>query len=113
MQRPRRADDRKDRPAYKTDAGRTVYGGGGIHPDVVLPPDTLLTQERGYRQKTYEQGPQYFNARLTYAVEFIRTNPDLKPGFAVTPQMRNTFYETLKRMNVTVDRPTFDTGDAA
>jgi carboxyl-terminal processing protease len=102
------ADDRKDRPAYRTDGGRTVYGGGGIHPDVVLQPDTLLTVERGYRQKTYEQGAQYFNARLTYAVEFIRTNPNLQPNFQVTPQMRNAYYETLKRLNVTMDRATFD-----
>jgi len=29
------------RPKFKTDAGRTVYGGGGITPDIVVHPDTL------------------------------------------------------------------------
>src|SRR5207302_7815200 len=29
--------DTAGRPSCKTDGGRTVYGGGGIYPDVVLP----------------------------------------------------------------------------
>ena len=29
------------RPAFRTPSGRTVYGGGGIHPDVEMPRDTL------------------------------------------------------------------------
>jgi carboxyl-terminal processing protease len=40
----RRAAAERDtvgRPSCRTDAGRTVYGGGGIYPDVVLPRDSL------------------------------------------------------------------------
>jgi carboxyl-terminal processing protease len=33
--------DTAGRPACKTDGGRTVYGGGGIYPDVVTPDDNL------------------------------------------------------------------------
>jgi carboxyl-terminal processing protease len=32
------------RPKFKTDAGRTVYGGGGIYPDVVVKDPPLLTR---------------------------------------------------------------------
>ncbi|MBC7789882.1 MAG: PDZ domain-containing protein [Anaerolineae bacterium] len=35
--RARSERDTTDRPSCKTNAGRTVYGGGGIFPDVVLP----------------------------------------------------------------------------
>ncbi|HEY9229502.1 MAG TPA: S41 family peptidase, partial [Gemmatimonadaceae bacterium] len=31
------------RPAYKSDGGRVVYGGGGITPDVIVQDDTLTT----------------------------------------------------------------------
>jgi carboxyl-terminal processing protease len=30
-----------NKPKFKTDSGRTVYGGGGITPDIVIHPDTL------------------------------------------------------------------------
>ena len=32
---------RASRPAFKSDAGRIVYGGGGITPDLVVPADTV------------------------------------------------------------------------
>jgi carboxyl-terminal processing protease len=35
------APDSAAKPRFKTDAGRTVYGGGGITPDIVVRPDTL------------------------------------------------------------------------
>ena len=34
--------------AFKSDQGRTVYGGGGIRPDIVVPDDTLATEERAF-----------------------------------------------------------------
>ena len=36
------------RPTFKSDIGRTVYGGGGIRPDIVVPDDTLATEERAF-----------------------------------------------------------------
>ena len=36
------------RPAYKSDAGRIVYGGGGITPDVIVHDDTLTTAEQSF-----------------------------------------------------------------
>lgn len=96
------------RPTFKTDGGRTVYGGGGIHPDLVLMPDTLTSDERAYRMKTVSQLQQYINARLLFAVEFIRTTPNLQPGFPVTVEMRNAFFQSLAKNNVAMDRATFD-----
>jgi len=33
--------DSTPRPVFKTTSGRKVYGGGGIRPDVIVPPDSL------------------------------------------------------------------------
>lgn len=38
-------------PESKTDAGRTVYSGGGIQPDVVVKPDTITTERFRQQQK--------------------------------------------------------------
>jgi carboxyl-terminal processing protease len=44
--RPPAAPDSAARPSFKTDAGRTVHGGGGVTPDVVVHPDTLVDPAR-------------------------------------------------------------------
>ena len=38
-------------PESKTDAGRTVYSGGGIQPDVELKPDTITIERARFQQK--------------------------------------------------------------
>ncbi len=35
----------------KTDAGRSVYSGGGINPDVTVKPDTITSERFRYQQK--------------------------------------------------------------
>src|SRR5690606_31066908 len=42
------AADSTEKPAYETDSGRTVFGGGGIYPDLVLAPDTTTLEERQF-----------------------------------------------------------------
>ncbi|MDB4885920.1 MAG: carboxyl-terminal protease, partial [Gemmatimonadetes bacterium] len=39
---------KRSRPAYRSDAGRIVYGGGGITPDVLVRDDTLTTAEQAF-----------------------------------------------------------------
>ena len=33
------------RPKFQTEGGRTVFGGGGIRPDVIVPSESLTTAE--------------------------------------------------------------------
>ena len=47
---------KKDRPMFKSDAGRTVYGGGGITPDVIVPEDTASTPEQAFCPCARAQG---------------------------------------------------------
>ena len=63
----------KPRPTFKSDAGRTVYGGGGIRPDVIIPDDTVTTDERGFLVATAAQR-QAMNAVLQdYAMQLKGT----------------------------------------
>jgi carboxyl-terminal processing protease len=105
-------NDSTKKPAYKTDAGRTVYGGGGIHPDIVVV-DSLSTAESKLVDALGKNLGKYPEVRFRYAVRFVREmekrragteQPDLKPGFAVTQEMLNEFYVMLQQSGVTVDR---------
>jgi carboxyl-terminal processing protease len=96
-----------DKPTYRTDGGRTVYGGGGIHPDLVIAPDTLTLDERTYRQRTLSS-PNFTGAQLAFAVEYIRQHPQLQRNFTVVPDMRDAYFRGLRDAGVDLERPVFD-----
>jgi carboxyl-terminal processing protease len=99
--------DTTERPQYKTDSGRIVYGGGGIHPDLIVTPDTLTLEERTYRMATLRSAG-FRSAQTSFAVSFLRDNPDLPRTFTVTPTMRDRYFEQLRGGDVTLDRSVFD-----
>jgi carboxyl-terminal processing protease len=95
------------RPVFKTDGGRTVYGGGGIVPDLEVSADTLTGQERALRQELAQHGSEYAAQRLKHSVEFIGENPQLAESFEVTDAMLDQFYARLQAAGVKVDRELF------
>jgi carboxyl-terminal processing protease len=101
-------DSTKDKPKFKTDGGRIVYGGGGIVPDLIVSPDTTTTAERALLQELGKFGQKYATARLAYAVEYLRTNQNLAQNFTVTPKMVGDFYTELQKQGVKVDRAVYD-----
>jgi carboxyl-terminal processing protease len=102
------ANDTTKKPAFKTDGGRIVYGGGGIHPDLVVTPDTLTVNERAFYDVAQKQAQAYRASAFSYAVRYVKANPNLKLDFAVTPEMLNGFYAELVKHKVTIPRDVFD-----
>jgi carboxyl-terminal processing protease len=94
-------NDTTKRRAYRTDGGRTVYGGGGIVPDLIVR-DTTTLQERALITAVSKKASTYSDVLLRYAVEFERRTPGLAQNFAVTPQMRQELYDRLRRAGVEV-----------
>jgi len=68
--------DTKERPEYKTDAGRTVFGGGGITPDFIVKQDTITPLLRAIRSKNIFW--EYVNGYLDGKGKSIRTRYDNK-----------------------------------
>lgn len=101
-------EDTLPKPAYQTDAGRTVYGGGGIHPDLVLAPDTLTADEQQFLQQVQKHLQEYINARLSFAVSYMRQHPDLRPGFPITDDLLDSYFTAITNAGVKVDRESFD-----
>jgi carboxyl-terminal processing protease len=97
---------RKARPAYKSDAGRTVYGGGAITPDIVVKPDTFTAQEQAFNKIIAAKSPQVFQALANLALD-LKTKVK-SPAFTVEPEWRNDFYRRLDSAKVGVTRAEFD-----
>ena len=54
---------KKSRPAYRSDAGRIVYGGGGITPDILVRDDTLTTAEQTFFKSFAPKAQAFVTAR--------------------------------------------------
>ena len=96
------------RPIFHTDAGRTVRGGGGIVPDIVVRPDTLTTGERDFAKALGSKLPVYRDVLTTYALELKRSKGLQNESFKVTPEMRQEVYQRLKAKGVEVTPAQFN-----
>lgn len=67
--------DTSERPVYKTKAGRKVYGGGGITPDILVDYDVDLTKTT--IQLIQDPSRVFFE----YASAFAARHPELKQDF--------------------------------
>ena len=101
-----------DKPEYHTDAGRIVYGGGGITPDLDVMPDTTTLAERPLIEALQQQDwPKYITeTRFRFGVEYAKAHPELQPGFPVTDVMLDDFYTSLIDAGFQLDRTMYDAG---
>jgi carboxyl-terminal processing protease len=83
----------------RTDAGRTVYGGGGITPDYVV---------RTEKEPTILSRLRRENLLFDYAVRFSASHPDLKPNFQVGDDVMKDFRAFLTSRNFKYEAAQFD-----
>ena len=96
---------KKARPAYRSDAGRVVYGGGGITPDVLVRDDTLTTAEQNFNKAIAPKSQDFFVALNDYTLQ-LSHNANM--NFTVQPQWRDEFYRRLTARGVQVSRAQYD-----
>ena len=96
---------RKARPAFRSDAGRVIYGGGGITPDITVRPDTLTTVEQKAARQIAGKVQEAYTTLAQYAEEL---RPQVKsPAFVVTPAWRQEYFRRIVAAKVPVDSATF------
>jgi carboxyl-terminal processing protease len=96
---------RRSRPAFKSDAGRIVYGGGAVTPDLIVRPDTLTTEE----QKVFNAfAPKTADVRATLMDYSLELKKGVKPDFTVPPSWREEFYRRLQAKGVTIDHAQYE-----
>jgi carboxyl-terminal processing protease len=96
---------RKARPQFKSDAGRVVYGGGAVTPDLIVQSDTLTTAEQEFRKAMAPKSQEYYVALYDLGYEL---KSQVKPDFVVKPEWRNEFLSRLEKAGVKVDRKQWD-----
>jgi carboxyl-terminal processing protease len=100
-------EDISKRPAFKSDAGRTVYGGGAITPDIVIRPDTVSTPERVLAQKLVVKQQEWYVVVYEYA---LGLKDSVRPNFTVQQSWRDALYQRIREKGVDVTRAEWDAG---
>jgi carboxyl-terminal processing protease len=100
------------RPQFKTDAGRTVFGGGGITPDVLVSDSAADAMESQLRAAVGTHVAAFRDAFADYALSLKGKGIITSPAFTITPAMRAELYELLRQKNVVLPRTVYD-ADAA
>jgi carboxyl-terminal processing protease len=98
-------DSTHKRPVFKSDAGRTILGGGGITPDIVIAPDSANAAERELGKAV---APSFTTWRITLYNYALEMKGSLKPDFTITAAMRDEFFNRLLRAKVPITRAQFD-----
>ncbi len=84
---PLSSQDIPDSLVFQTDMGRTVYGGGGVMPDVVVRASEIAEVSRDLLQEIFVE-----NAFFSFAVRFRAAHPsiprDYRPDAAVLEEFR-------------------------
>jgi carboxyl-terminal processing protease len=103
---PNAAGDSTDRPVFKTDSGRTVYGGGGIVPDVIAGDSVNVPRAALFAAL----GPRFraFMEAMAAEAAVIAKRGVSNPMFNVTPEMRNALFARLQSSGPQVSRQVFD-----
>jgi carboxyl-terminal processing protease len=99
-------DSLKDdaRPKFRSDAGRTVVGGGGIRPDIVVPDDTVSTIERDFLRAAAPQAQAINSVLQDYSLELKGT---VSPGFTPPATWMTVVERRLDAAHVKID-PKYD-----
>ncbi|HEX6250202.1 MAG TPA: S41 family peptidase, partial [Gemmatimonadaceae bacterium] len=98
----------RDRPRYKTVGGRTVHGGGGIVPDVVVG-DTLPDAREAALNAALAGKAQAFRGALADVSLAVRRGRLVDaPSFQVTQQLHDMLYDRLESRGVYIPRVVFD-----
>jgi carboxyl-terminal processing protease len=101
------ATGREERPTYHSDAGRVVYGGGGIMPDLVVQGDTLTTPEQELVAAILPFSPQFSTTVFDYAATL---KDQVGDEFVIRQQWRDELFRRLQDKDVDIDRATYDAG---
>ena len=88
-------DHPDERPTVASMGGRTLYGGGGITPDLAVLPDTLTLREQHAVQRVFRSAGVFWTSLFNHAVAYVPEHPDLERGFEARGADLDAFYRFL------------------
>lgn len=102
-------ETRRNKPQFRSDAGRIVYGGGAITPDVIVRPDTLTSAEQRLVNALAPQGQVFRTTLYDYAREL---KSQVRPDFVFQPAWRQELFRRLAAAGVKVEADVYNAGAA-
>ncbi|HMH84883.1 MAG TPA: S41 family peptidase [Gemmatimonadaceae bacterium] len=96
------------REKFRTDGGRTVYGGGGITPDVIAGDSTPPVAEGIFTRALGANAGRFRDAVTDYALFLKGTRGVTSPDFVVTPAMRDEVWNRMKMRGIDIPRGVYD-----
>jgi len=108
------SDDESDdalpapRDKFRTDGGRTVYGGGGITPDVIAGDSTTPVAEGIFSRALGASAGRFRDAVTDYALFLKGAHGITTPDFVVTPAMREEVWNRMKARGIDIPRNVYD-----
>lgn len=118
IQRPRRMtaegrflaeEDTAPRPVFRSASGRTVYGGGGVTPDLGVRVDTLAGAERALMGLLAPRAGAVNQVLQEMALDLHRS---LDPAFRSTPELRGELLRRLHARGLALDAAPYEAGAA-
>jgi len=99
-------DTTVQRPVFHTTSGRSVFGGGGITPDVVMKSErwTLLSAELVGKRIFFEYGADYSATHKQLAADF----DSFQKNFVVTDAMLADFRKLINKHNLKFNQASWD-----
>ncbi len=105
---PRQINDRAARPVFKTDAGRKVFGGGGIAPDLLAGDSVPVPAERAFVLALGAGAPKFREVLKDFAAAEVRRGVVRDSSFVVTAVERDGLWTMAVRRGVDVPRIMYD-----
>ena len=114
--------DTVGRPTVVSMGGRTLYGGGGIVPDLLVLPDTLSQAEQQAVRALFQEGGRFTAGVFNHAVAFLRAREGRLPSrevagdagalsFTIDQAELDALYQRLVATGFRVDRGTWQTAE--
>lgn len=101
-------DTAAQHPKFKTDAGRTVVGGGGITPDLPVGDTIPPIENLAFMRALGPHVAQFHDALASFALAQKAKGAVKSPDFSVTPAMLDDIYQRMQQRGADVPRATFD-----
>lgn len=98
-------DDNSGKPVYQSFGGRTIYGGGGITPDVLVRPDTIDMAEQQFMRAVGSDAQRMYVAVYDQA---LAVKDGVQSGFDISPAWRDQLFTRLREAEIEITRAQFD-----
>jgi carboxyl-terminal processing protease len=98
----------RDRPEFRTDGGRIVYGGGGIAPDLIVATTSVAEEELALARALGAQASRFRDALTDYGLSLKAARTLSSPEFPVTTEMVDELWRRMERRGISIDRAVYD-----